>query len=152
MDTLMSTDIKISAIDNNGASIFNYSVPFTFGISVKRVMETAFVLNQQPQPNADPFLYTIEYYGYSEDAQFPGYLGYEIEGIGNKTIGILPSNSQFYWELEINGQPSQVGADTARPTPGAAVVWRYLAIPPNANSLTPRMQVIHSRRRARSSR
>lgn len=146
----MVSDITIKAIDNNGVLIFTYSVPFEFRISVKQVMETAFILNQQP--NADPFLYTLEYYGYSSDPQFPGYLGYEVEGIGNKQIGILPNDNAFYWELEINGQASQVGADTAFPAPGSTVVWKYSAIPSNAQLLTARSRVIHSRRNARKAK
>jgi hypothetical protein len=146
----MTTDIAIQAIDDNGNSIFSYSVPFVMGISVKQVMETAFVFNQLPPPDTDPFLYTAEYYGYSEDPQFPGYLGYEIEGIGNKTIGILPTNNQYYWNLSINNQDSKTGAETAYPVPGSTVLWKYVAIPANPQDLTARTRVIHSRRAARA--
>jgi hypothetical protein len=150
MEMNMTTDITIQAIDGSGNSIFTYSVPFVMGMSVKQVMESAFAHNQLPPPDADPFLYTTEYYGYSEDPQFPGYLGYEIEGIGNKTIGVLPTNDQYYWDLSINNQDSKTGAETAYPAPGSKVLWRYVAIPANPRELTPRAQVIHSRRAARA--
>jgi hypothetical protein len=150
VEITMTTDIAIQAFDAKGNSIFSYSVPFTMGISVKQVMESAFVLNQLPPPDADPFLYTAEYYGYSEDPQFPGYLGYEIEGIGNKKIGILPSNNASYWKLSINNQDSKTGAETAYPGPGSTVVWRYVAIPSNPQDLTARTRIIHSRRAART--
>jgi hypothetical protein len=146
----MSTNIAIKAIDNTGNTIFSYSVPFAMGITVKQVMENAFVLNQLPPPNADPFLYTLEYYGYSEDPQFLGYLGYEVEGIGNKAMGILPNNKQFYWELLINNQSSNTGADTTYPAPGSTVLWQYVAIPPTQQNLTARTKIIHKRRAARA--
>lgn len=145
----MSLVVTVSAEDNNGTSLFRYSVPFEAGMNVRRVMEVAFILNQQPQPNADPFLYALEYYGYSYDPQFPGYLGYEIEGIGNKKI--LPNTTQFYWELEIDGRPSSSGADTTYPAPGSSVSWKYSAIPSDPKVLTPRTRVIHSLRKARRS-
>lgn len=147
----MSTDIAIQAIDNNGNTIFSYSVPFVLGASVRQVMENAFVLNQMPPPDTDPFLYTLEYYGYSEDPQLPGYLGYEIEGIGNTTTGILPNNDQYYWELLINNQSSNTGADTTYPGPGSAVLWRYVAMPSNPQGLNARTMVIHARRAGRAS-
>jgi len=150
MEIAMSTNIAIQAVDNNGNTIFSYAVPFTLGVSVKQIMENAFVLNQMPPPDADPFLYTLEYYGYSEDPQFPGYLGYEIEGIGNTATGILPNNNQYYWELLINKQSSKTGAETTYPGPGSAVLWQYVAIPPNPQNLNARTRIIHSRRAARA--
>ncbi|MGB8354293.1 MAG: DUF4430 domain-containing protein [Chthoniobacteraceae bacterium] len=138
--------ISIKAVDQTGREIFNVSVPFTFEIDVKRLIESAFVLAQQPPPaNPDPFHYTVGYYGFSEDPRFPGYLGYEIE-----TINGLPTNGQFYWQLSVNGVVSTTGADTTLPNPGATVAWNYTPIPQNPADLTSRTQVVHARRSSRA--
>jgi len=116
-------------------------------------MEAAFVLNQPTgaagATNPDPFLYTVEFYGYSESAQFPGYLGYEIESIGLKKDAMKPSNDQYYWELSVNTVPSTAGPDTNFPGPGSTVQWTYTAITP-ATPLAARTQVVHARRASRA--
>ena len=110
--------IILRIVDENGKELFSQSVPFEWEIDVKQLMERAFILAQSAA-TPDPFLYTLEYYGYSEVAKFPGYLGYEIESICGK------SNTQkFYWELLIDGVPSQEGADSMQPQPGSTVVWQ----------------------------
>src|SRR5690349_20245491 len=103
--------ITLRAVDNNGHQLFQYSVPFSFEVSVTQVMEQAFSL-AQTSSLPDPFRYTTEYYGYNESAQFPGYIGYVIESIGG-----LPTNEQFYWELLINGVSSLTSAGTTYPGP-----------------------------------
>jgi hypothetical protein len=66
--------ITLRAVDDKQNVLFEYVVPFEFGITAKQLLERAFVL-AQTGAKADPFVYTIEYFGYSESAQFPGYLG-----------------------------------------------------------------------------
>src|SRR5262249_35614631 len=89
-------------------------------------------------------LYTLEYFGYSESAQFPGYLGYEIESIAN-----LQSNDQFFWSLLINDVPSSSGADTTYPGPGASVLWKYTPVPTAAHEAPGRAGAVHRLRRER---
>ena len=108
--------ITLRAVDDKGNLLFEYVVPFEFGISAKQLLERAFVLGQAAG-KADPFLYTIEYFGYSESAQFPGYLGYEIESISR-----LPNNGQYFWDLMLDGVSSTSGADTTFPNPGGTIL------------------------------
>jgi Domain of unknown function (DUF4430) len=144
--TLMSdySPITLQIVDENASKLIDLPVPFRFEIDVKQVMEAAFVLTQTAAA-PDPFLYTVGYYGYSESAQFPGYLGYEIESICGKA-----NNNQFYWALSINGVASSTGADTAYPGPGSTVIWQYTPIPANLEGLTARAKVVQSRRASRS--
>ena len=91
------------------------------------MLEYAFVI-KQTSADPDPFAFNLQYYGYSYSAQFPDYLGYEIESFATKSSGNLPNNKQFYWDLIIDGVPSSTGADTSYPNPGGTVLWRYTPI------------------------
>src|SRR5262245_23027587 len=135
--------ITIRAVDDKGQELFNYTVPFEFELDVTEVMERAFVIGQTTG-KPDPFLYTVEYFGYSESAQFPGYLGYEIESIAR-----LQSNDQFFWSLLINDVPSSSGADTTYPGPGASVLWKYTPVPAAAHEAPGRAGAVHRLRRER---
>lgn len=135
--------ITLQVLDENVQELFTQSVPFELELDVRGVMERAFVLSQTgAQP--DPLIFDLQYYGYSEVAQYPGYLGYEVENICGK-----PNNQQFYWALTINGVLSPEGADSMQPGPGAMVVWQYTPIPADAQKLPARTRLIHSRRAAR---
>jgi hypothetical protein len=134
--------ITLRAIDDKGSVLFEYAVPFEFGMSAKHLLERAFVLGQTAGER-DPFLYTVEYFGYSESAQFPGYLGYEIESIAG-----FSNNAQFFWDLILDGVSSTSGADTTFPNPGGTVVWQYTPIPQQPQS--PRAAVVQDRRAART--
>jgi hypothetical protein len=134
--------ITLRAMDDKQNVLFEYAVPFEFGISAKQLLERAFVL-AQTGAKADPFLYTIEYFGYSESAQFPGYLGYEIESIAG-----LPNDAQFFWDLILDGVSPTSGADTTFPNPGGTVVWQYTPIP--AQSGSARAAAVQNRRAART--
>ena len=136
--------ITVQANDNNNNVLFQITVPFEFEINARQLLERAFVISQEPD-NTDPFLYTVEYFGYSESSQFPGYLGYEIESIAS-----LPNNDSFFWDLIINGISSQTGADTTFPNPGATVLWQYTST--SSAKLSARASVIKNRRQARSKR
>jgi Domain of unknown function (DUF4430) len=136
--------ITVSAVDNQRNKLFEYSVPFRFEITARQVLECAFVLAQtSAQP--DPFVFTLEYFGYSESQQYPGYLGYEIESIGQ-----LANTASFYWDLLVDGVPSSHGADTTFPGPGSTVTWQYTAIPPLSGAVSPRASAIQSRRAQRT--
>lgn len=135
--------ITVQANDNNNNTLFQIAVPFEFEINARQLLERAFV-NAQTPDNPDPFLYTIEYFGYSESSQFPGYLGYEVESIAG-----LPNNDSFFWDLMVNGISSQSGADTTFPNPGATVLWQYTSTTPA--KLSARTSAIKNRRRARTS-
>lgn len=136
--------IKLQIIDNNEQCLFEQVVPFRFEINARQVMEFAFVL-AQTSTTPDPLLFTVEYFGYSESSQFPGYLGYEIMSIAN-----LPNNDQFYWDLLVNNVSSSTGADTTFPAPGATVRWRYTPVPGAQAAVTPRARAVLARRTARS--
>jgi hypothetical protein len=135
--------ITIRAVDQHDMELFSFSVPFAFEVSVKQILERAFILGQTPA-KPDPFLYTLEYFGYSESLQFPGYLGYELERISG-----LSNDAQYFWSLWINDVASPSGAETTYPGPGSAVLWKYTPLPDNAHDQPGRSGVIHRRRAAR---
>src|SRR5580700_1167597 len=141
--------ITLQVVDETGKMLVNLTVPFSLGMDVKQIMEAAFVVAQTPAI-ADPFLYTVEFYGYSENPKFPGYLGYEIESIGLTPTGLKPTNDQYYWKLSVNGIDSQTGADTTLPAPGSTVLWTYTPVPANPSQLPPRTKVVQSRRASRA--
>ncbi len=132
--------IALSAVDNLNNTLFQYSVPFRFEITAREALEYAFVL-AQTSSTPDPFVFTLQYYGYNESPQFPGYLGYEIESIGQ-----LSNSGAFYWDLLINGVASLQGADTTYPGPGSAVVWQYTPVPATSAALNQRAAAIQGRR------
>lgn len=142
--------ITLRVIDENGNELFSQSVPYEWEIDVKQVMERAFVLSQTPRM-PDPIVYTLQYYGYSEQDQYPGYLGYELESIDTSS-GTKPSNQQYYWQLLINGVSSQGGADSEQPRPGSTVTWKYTPIAQSRDALGQRSKIILSRRLARRDR
>ncbi len=131
--------ITLRIVDEQGTERFAQSVPFELELDVREVMERAFVLSQTPQMR-DPLVYDLQYFGYSEDPQFPGYLGYEVESIFGK-----PNNAEFFWELKIDDVPAQEGADSTQPHPGATVLWVYTPAA-QAHQLSRRAKLIHERR------
>ncbi|MDC6180107.1 DUF4430 domain-containing protein [Ralstonia solanacearum] len=136
--------ITIEAYDDNGNQLFSYQVGFAFEIDVQQLLQLAFVQGQSAsQP--DPFSYTLDYYGYSQSAQYPGYLGYELE-----SINAFDSDANHYWELAVNGQPSSSGIDTTFPNPGATVTFTYQTINTRHLAANSRQKAIQERRAARS--
>lgn len=132
--------ITLQIVDENGNQLFSDTVPYEWEMDVRQVMERAFILSQSAA-TPDPFIYTLQYFGYSEAPQFPGYLGYEIESIASKA-----NTPQFFWQLFINGAPSQQGADTEQPGPGSTVLWQYTQISKDARELSARSRVVRDRR------
>lgn len=135
--------ITLLVVDNQERERFRASVPFEWELDVKSVMERAFVLSQTAS-DPDPLVYTMEYYGYSEVTQYPGYLGYEVESIFG-----LASNAQSYWQLLIDGVPSPEGADSMQPGPGSTVLWQFTPVPTDAQKLAARAGLVHARRAKR---
>ena len=131
--------ITLRAIDNDNNKLFEYLVPFSLGITARQVMEQAFVQEQTPS-NPDPFLFALEYYGYSDMAGYPGYLGYEIASIKD-----LPNNAEYYWDLLLNDIAATTGADTTFPNPGSTVTWRYTAIAAGPAPLSKRAAIVKKR-------
>src|SRR6266851_3729456 len=134
----------LKILDDKDQELFSQSVPFEPELDVRAIMERAFVLSQTVA-SPDPFLFDLHYYGYSEVAQFPGYLGYEVESIFGK-----PNNQQFYWALSIDGVLSPEGADSMQPGPGAAVLWTYTPVPATPQQLSARTREVHARRANRT--
>lgn len=144
----MFLPVTVRAVDNNGKQLFQYSVPFQFNMNARQALETAFAIAQSVA-NPDPFVFTLEYFGYSEYAQYAGYLGYEIESIGVNG-DVLANNTQFFWELLLNGIESPSGADTTHPLPGSTVAWRYTAMPASLSALGGRAKAVFERRSVRA--
>ena len=67
-------------------------------MSARESLEAAFVVSLNSE--ADPIIYTLEFFGFSQSEQFPGYLGYEIESFLAPPRRVL-ANEKFYWELFI---------------------------------------------------
>lgn len=141
---MASQPISLAIVDNTGGLLFSETVPYT-GTNVQAILEDAFKQAQSPT-TPDPFEFTVSYYGNSQNPQFPGYLGYEIESLCH-----LPSNAQFYWALLINGTPSPTGADTTFPNPGSTVAWIYTPASAQASSTHGRAQEVHKHRLTRLS-
>jgi len=137
--------IIIEAYDDDDNKIFSYAVDFDWEINVEQLLERAFA-EQQSAENPDPFTYTVEYYGYSQSAAFPGYLGYELESING-----FNTASDFYWSLSVNGQTSPSGIDTTFPNPGSTVTFRYTATgAATRHEVGSRLKVIQERRAVRA--
>ena len=136
--------ITLQVLDEQGQELVKQSVPFESELDVREIMERAFVLSQTAA-TPDPFTYDLQYYGYSAAAQYPGYLGYEIESLCGK-----PNDQQFYWALMVNGVLSSEGADSMQPGPGSTVLWQYTPVPANPQQLAARTRIVHARRAERA--
>jgi hypothetical protein len=134
----------LKIVDDQNKELFSQSVPFEAELDVRGIMERAFVLSQTPAV-PDPFFYDLQYFGYSQSAQFPGYLGYEVESICGKA-----NNQGFFWALSIDGTLAQEGADSMQPGPGATVIWTFTPIPANTHQLPARTREVHARRAHRA--
>jgi len=137
--------VTIRFLDEKGKEIFSQIVPFVFEMDVKHLMELAFILSQKTTKNPDPIRYTMQYYGYSEMAGFPGYLGYELETVQVDGFGSYVPDKTHYWRLSVDGVVMATsGADTTHPDQGSVVVWQFVdtAVTPPS----PRAVAIQSRR------
>lgn len=136
------TEMLLIIVSSGGTPLVEQSVAYTSSMTARGVLEGGFLAMQSPA-NPDPFEITIKYYGESESTSFPGFLGYEIESLCN-----LPATAQQYWELLINGTPSQTGADTTIPPPGSTVAWRYILASASSGNAETFAEDLHRRRQA----
>jgi hypothetical protein len=113
-------------------------------INARQLLEEAFV-QLQTTAAPDPFLYEIEYYGYSQGGF--GYLGYEVEAIAGYENGV----NDNYWILYVNDEAASVGIDSyiVQPNDAVELVYQNFA----AAAKTPaaeRLQHVHARRTSRA--
>jgi hypothetical protein len=78
---------------------------------VRELIEAAFVQLQSPAA-PDPFIFTIDYFGYDYFQSNTGYLGYFIVSIGLKGGQTYASSAASYWDLLVNNTPSALGMDS----------------------------------------
>lgn len=115
-------------------------------MTAREFIEAAFV-RLQTDASPDPFTLTIAYYGYDHYQGVTTYLGYFIVSIAqgnNKYV----SDSNNYWELEINGQISQDGMDSVLVEPNTQVHLKWYSIPKADQKATARLQRIQARQKA----
>jgi hypothetical protein len=113
-------------------------------INARELIEETFVQFQSTQV-PDPFLYTIDYYGYSQEGY--GYLGYEIESIGSYVNGA----NDNYWVLYVNGSAASVGIDSywVRPNDQVELLYQNFGAVANQDATT-RLQHVQTRRTSRA--
>lgn len=95
------------------------SVPLPTEMSARHFIEAAFGELQTAQ-NLDPFTITLEYYGFDNFQGNKAYLGYMLVCV-SKNQQSYPANSQRYWEVFVNGNPSCCGIDSLLVKPGDKV-------------------------------
>ena len=113
-------------------------------VSIREFIEVAFVQLQTGQ-NADPFKFTIDYFGYDYFQGNKSYLGYFIVSIN----GYSSSASQ-YWDLIINGQPSTLGMDSYLVQPDDQIELKWVTSPPKLETAAARYQSARARRTAQA--
>jgi Domain of unknown function (DUF4430) len=113
-------------------------------VNARHLLEETFV-QLQTADAPDPFLYEIEYYGYSQGGF--GYLGYEVEAIAGYENGV----DDNYWVLWVNDEPATVGIDSYMVQPGDAVQLVYQNFAAVAKTpAAERMKHVHERRTSRA--
>jgi hypothetical protein len=116
-------------------------------LTVRELIEAAFVqLQTAAQP--DPFVFTIDYYGFDYFQGDTSYLGYFIVSIGTKGGQTYASGANSYWELPVNNTPSDVGMDSRLVKPNDQVRLEWYTPPPaaDAKGIGGRVQNVRSRR------
>lgn len=116
-------------------------------LTVRELIEAAFIqLQTANQP--DPFVFTIDYYGYDYFQGDTSYLGYFIVSIGTKGGQTYASSPNSYWELLVNGTPSDVGMDSRLVKPNDQVRLEWYTPPQGsaAKGIGGRVQSVRTRR------
>jgi len=116
-------------------------------LTVRELIEAAFVqLQTAAQP--DPFVFTIDYYGFDYFQGDTSYLGYFIVSIGIKGGQTYASNANSYWELLVNNTPSDVGMDSRLVKANDQVRLEWYTPPPTtaAKGIGGRVQSVRLRR------
>jgi hypothetical protein len=116
-------------------------------LTVRELIEAAFVqLQTAAQP--DPFVFTIDYYGFDYFQGDASYLGYFIVSIGIKGGQTYASTANSYWELLVNNTPSNLGMDSRLVKANDQVRLEWYTPPPAtaAKGIGGRVQNVRTRR------
>ncbi len=113
-------------------------------MTARELIEGAFVQLQTDQ-NPDPFKFTIDYFGYDHYQGVTSYLGYFIVSIDQYVTG-----ANNYWDLYVNGNPSQVGLDSYLVQPNDQIELRWIAVGPEAQGVAAHVQRVQTRRQSRA--
>jgi hypothetical protein len=116
-------------------------------LTVRELIEAAFVqLQTAAQP--DPFIFTIDYFGFDYFQGDTSYLGYFIVSIGEKGGQTYASSAASYWELLVNGTPSDLGMDSrlVKPNDQVRLEWYTPAAEGAIKGIGGRIQNLKSRR------
>jgi hypothetical protein len=109
-------------------------------VTARELVEATFV-QLQTNHNPDPFKFTIDYFGYDHYQGVTSYLGYFIVSINQFVTG-----ASNYWDLYVNGSPSQVGIDSYLVQPNDKIELKWLSVPPNAQGVAAQVQRVQARR------
>lgn len=95
----MSAPSTVQVAITGGPSV---TVPWSPNMNAQQALETAY----NKVNNDSAFTYAVQYYGSS--------LGYLVMMVNETYDSFISSSAPFwYWEFLVNGQPSQVGIDSA---------------------------------------
>src|SRR5258708_36993377 len=72
-------------------------------VTARELVEATFI-QLQTDKNPDPFKFTIDYFGYDHYQGVTSYLGYF-----NVSVNQFVTDANNYWDLYVDGKPSQVG-------------------------------------------
>ncbi|SRR5258708_31531560 len=75
-------------------------------VTARELVEATFI-QLQTDKNPDPFKFTIDYFGYDHYQGVTSYLGYF-----NVSVNQFVTDANNYWDLYVDGKPSQVGTDS----------------------------------------
>ena len=112
-------------------------------LTARELVEATFVQLQTNQ-HPDPFNFTIGYFGYDHYQGVTSYLGYFIVSINQFVTG-----ANNYWDLYINGNPSQIGMDSYLVQPNDQVELKWITVPPSAQGVAAQVQRVQARRATR---
>ncbi len=126
------------AIDN---ILTPQTMPLQSELSARELVEGTFVQLQTDQ-TPDPFKFTIDYFGYDHYQGVTSYLGYFVVSINN-----FVSGPDAYWDLYVNGKPSQVGMDSYLVQPNDKIELKWISIPTGPQGVGARVQRVQARRK-----
>ena len=116
-------------------------------LTVRELVEAAFVQLQTSSAH-DPFIFTIDYFGFDYFQGDASYFGYFIVSIGKKGGQTYASSNTSYWELLVNDVASDLGMDSRLVKPNDPVRLEWYT-PPAAGAVKGiggRIQSLKSRR------
>jgi hypothetical protein len=129
------------AIDN---ILNSQTIALQSELTVRELVERMFVQLQTDQ-TPDPFKFTVDYFGYDHYQGVTSYLGYFIVSINQ-----FVSGPTAYWDLYVNGKPSQVGMDSYLVQPNDNVELKWISVPTSTTGVGARIQHVQSRRVTRA--